>query len=168
MRTALYSGITTMIGGGTGPADGTNATTCTPVRSTLHACCRARKIYRLTWRFSARGNCSTAGPLAEQIEAGAAGLKLHEDWGSTPAAIDCCLSVAERYDVQVSIHTDTLNETGCVEDTINAFHGRTIHTYHTEGAGGGHAPDIIRIGVLITFPAVFDQPDYAVYPQHHR
>lgn len=144
VRTALYSGITTMIGGGTGPADGTNATTCTPGAFHITRMLQSAEDLPINVVFLGKGNCSTAGPPAEQIEAGAAGLKLHEDWGSTPAAIDCCLSVAERYDVQVSIHTDTLNETGCVEDTINAFHGRTIHTYHTEGAGGGHAPDIIR------------------------
>ena len=124
--------------------DGTNATTCTPGAFHIARMLQSAEDLPINVAFLGKGNCSTAGPLAEQIEAGAAGLKLHEDWGSTPAAIDCCLSVAERYDVQVSIHTDTLNETGCVEDTINAFHGRTIHTYHTEGAGGGHAPDIIR------------------------
>lgn len=144
VHTALYSGITTMIGGGTGPADGTNATTCTPGAFHITRMLQRTEDLPINVVFLGKGNCSTAGPPAEQIEAGAAGLKLHEDWGSTPAAIDCCLSVAERYDVQVSIHTDTLNETGCVEDTINAFHGRTIHTYHTEGAGGGHAPDIIH------------------------
>ena len=145
VRTALYSGITTMIGGGTGPADGTNATTCTPGAFHIARMLQSAEDLPINVAFLGKGNCSTAGPLAEQIEAGAAGLKLHEDWGSTPAAIDCCLSVAERYDVQVSIHTDTLNETGCVEDTINAFRGRTIHTYHTEGAGGGHAPDIMTV-----------------------
>ena len=144
IRTALYSGITTMIGGGTGPADGTNATTCTPGAFYIEKMLEAAEGMPMNLGFLGKGNSSCPEPLEEQVKAGAAGLKLHEDWGSTPAAIDTCLGVADRYDVQVSIHTDTLNEGGFVEDTLNAFHGRTIHTYHTEGAGGGHAPDIIR------------------------
>lgn len=144
VRTALYSGITTMIGGGTGPADGTNATTCTPGAFNIHKMLEAAEDLPINLAFLGKGNGSNAETLREQVMAGAAGLKLHEDWGSTPKAIDTCLGVADEFDVQVSIHTDTLNEGGFVEDTINAFKGRTIHTYHTEGAGGGHAPDIIR------------------------
>ncbi len=144
VETALYSGITTMIGGGTGPADGTNATTCTPGRYNIHKMIEAAEEFPMNFAFLGKGNSSSPATLEEQVRAGAAGLKLHEDWGSTPSAIDCCLGVADKYDVQVSIHTDTLNEGGFVEETINAFKGRTIHTYHTEGAGGGHAPDIIR------------------------
>ncbi len=142
--TALHSGITTMIGGGTGPADGTNATTCTPGPWNIKMMLKAAEEYPMNLGFLGKGNCATSAPLAEQIEAGALGLKLHEDWGTTPAAIDTALNVADEYDVQVAIHTDTLNEAGCVEDTLNAIGGRTIHTYHTEGAGGGHAPDIIK------------------------
>lgn len=142
--TALYSGITTMIGGGTGPADGTNATTCTPGPWNLREMLRAADAYPMNLGFLGKGNCSSLPPLAEQIEAGAMGLKIHEDWGATPAVIDACLRVSDAYDVQTAIHTDTLNEAGCVEDTLDAIGGRTIHTYHTEGAGGGHAPDIIR------------------------
>lgn len=141
--TALHSGITTMIGGGTGPADGTNATTCTPGPWNLKMMLKALEEYPMNFGLLGKGNCSATAPLIEQVKAGAMGLKLHEDWGSTPAAIDACLTVADQYDVQVAIHTDTLNEGGCVEDTLNAIAGRTIHTYHTEGAGGGHAPDII-------------------------
>lgn len=141
---ALYSGITTMIGGGTGPADGTNATTCTPGPWNLKMMLEACEEYPMNIGLLGKGNCSDEKALVEQIKVGAMGLKLHEDWGSTPAAIDHCLNVADEYDVQVAIHTDTLNEGGCVEDTLNAIAGRTIHTYHTEGAGGGHAPDIIR------------------------
>lgn len=141
---ALYSGITTMIGGGTGPADGTNAITCTPGPWNLKMMLEACEEYPMNIGLLGKGNCSDEKALVEQIKAGAMGLKLHEDWGSTPAAIDHCLNVADEYDVQVAIHTDTLNEGGCVEDTLNAIAGRTIHTYHTEGAGGGHAPDIIR------------------------
>lgn len=144
IHTALYSGITTMIGGGTGPADGTNATTCTPGRYNIEKMLEASEGMPMNLAYLGKGNSSSPDTLREQVEAGAAGLKLHEDWGSTPKAIDVCLSVADEYDVQVSIHTDTLNEGGFVEDTIDAFKGRTIHTYHTEGAGGGHAPDIIR------------------------
>ena len=141
---ALMSGVTTMIGGGTGPAAGTNATTCTPGPWYLGRMLQAADSFPMNLGFLGKGNASLPGALVEQIEAGAMGLKLHEDWGTTPAAIDNCLSVAERHDVQVAIHTDTLNESGFVEDTLAAFRGRTIHTYHTEGAGGGHAPDIIR------------------------
>ena len=142
---ALASGVTTMIGGGTGPATGTNATTCTPGPWNLARMLEAVDGYPLNFGFLGKGNASRPEALREQIEAGAVGLKLHEDWGSTPAAIDCALSVADEYDVQVAIHTDTLNETGFVESTLAAFKGRTIHTYHTEGAGGGHAPDIIKV-----------------------
>jgi len=141
---ALMSGITTMIGGGTGPATGTNATTCTPGPWHIHRMLQAAEAFPMNLGFLGKGNASLRNPLREQVAAGAMGLKLHEDWGTTPAAIDNCLAVAEEMDVQVAIHTDTLNESGFVETTLNAFKGRTIHTYHTEGAGGGHAPDIIR------------------------
>ena len=141
---ALYSGVTTMIGGGTGPADGTNATTCTPGPWNLSMMLKAAEEYPMNLGVLGKGNCSDEEPLIEQVKAGAMGLKIHEDWGSTPAVIDHCLNVADEYDVQVAIHTDTLNEGGCVEDTLAAIGGRTIHTYHTEGAGGGHAPDIIK------------------------
>ena len=141
---ALMSGVTTMIGGGTGPATGTNATTCTPGPWNLRRMLQVAEGLPVNLGFLGKGNASRPVALEEQIEAGAMGLKLHEDWGTTPAAIDNCLEVAERYDVQVAIHTDTLNESGFVEDTLAAFKGRAIHTYHTEGAGGGHAPDIIR------------------------
>jgi urease subunit alpha len=142
---AFYSGITTMIGGGTGPATGTKATTCTPGAWNIRRMYEAVQAFPLNFGFLGKGNASTPDVLREQIQAGALGLKLHEDWGTTPAAIDQCLAVADELDVQVAIHTDTLNEAGFVEDTIAAFKGRTIHTYHTEGAGGGHAPDIIRL-----------------------
>jgi urease subunit alpha len=142
---ALYSGVTTMMGGGTGPASGTLATTCTPGPWHLGRMLQAAEAFPMNFGFFGKGNASTPAGLIEQIEGGACGLKLHEDWGTTPAAIDCCLGVADRYDVQVSIHTDTLNESGFVEDSIAAFKGRTIHALHTEGAGGGHAPDIIRV-----------------------
>ena len=142
---ALMSGVTTMFGGGTGPAAGTNATTCTPGPWYIARMLQAAEAFSMNLGFLGKGNASLPQPLDEQIEAGAMGLKLHEDWGTTPAAIDNCLSVAERYDVQVAIHTDTLNESGFVEDTVAAFKGRAIHTYHTEGAGGGHAPDIIKV-----------------------
>ena len=141
---ALMSGVTTMIGGGTGPATGTNATTCTPGPWNLRRMLQAAEGLPMNLGFLGKGNAGRPAALEEQVEAGAMGLKLHEDWGTTPAAIDNCLAVAERYDVQVAIHTDTLNESGFVEDTLAAFKGRAIHTYHTEGAGGGHAPDIIR------------------------
>ncbi|WP_376795514.1 urease subunit alpha [Thermogemmatispora sp.] len=145
---ALANGITTMIGGGTGPATGTNATTCTPGAWYLARMLQAAEHWPLNFGFLGKGNAASEGPLLEQIRAGACGLKLHEDWGSTPAAIDACLRVAERCDVQVAIHTDTMNESGFVEETIAAIAGRTIHTYHTEGAGGGHAPDIMRVAGL--------------------
>lgn len=142
---ALAAGITTLLGGGTGPATGTNATTCTPGAWNIQRMLEAAEGLPLNLGFLGKGNASFPDPLREQVEAGAIGLKLHEDWGSTPAAIDCALGVAEEHDVQVAIHTDTLNEAGFVEDSIRAFKGRTIHTYHTEGAGGGHAPDILRV-----------------------
>jgi len=142
---AISNGITTMIGGGTGPATGTDATTCTPGAWNLARMLQASEHWPINFGFLGKGNAATQEPLAEQIRAGACGLKLHEDWGTTPAAIDTCLKVADAYDVQVAIHTDTINEAGFVEDTLAAIAGRTIHTYHTEGAGGGHAPDIIRI-----------------------
>ncbi len=142
---AIAAGITTMIGGGTGPATGTNATTCTPGAWNIHRMLEAAEAFPVNLGFLGKGNSSCHDALREQIEAGAIGLKLHEDWGTTPSAIDVCLDVADEYDVQVAIHTDTLNEAGYVEDTIAAFRGRTIHTYHTEGAGGGHAPDIIKV-----------------------
>src|SRR5437899_199821 len=142
---ALYSGLTTMMGGGTGPAAGTTATTCTPGPWHILRMLQAADAFPMNLGFFGKGNASLAAGLVEQIEAGACGLKLHEDWGTTPAAIDRCLSVADDMDVQVLIHTDTLNESGFVENTIAAFKGRTIHTFHTEGAGGGHAPDIIKV-----------------------
>ena len=142
---ALMSGVTTMIGGGTGPATGTAATTCTPGAWHIHSMLAAAEAFPMNLGFLGKGNASLPLPLVEQVRAGAIGLKLHEDWGTTPAAIDNCLAVAEKMDVQVAIHTDTLNESGFVEASIAAFKGRTIHTYHTEGAGGGHAPDIIRV-----------------------
>jgi urease subunit alpha len=142
---ALAAGLTTLIGGGTGPATGTAATTCSPGAWNIHRMLEAAEAFPINLGFLAKGNASREAPLREQVEAGAIGLKLHEDWGTTPAAIDAALSVAEDLDVQVAIHTDTLNEAGFVEDSIRAFKGRTIHTYHTEGAGGGHAPDIIRV-----------------------
>ncbi|PIO98379.1 urease subunit alpha [Pleomorphomonas carboxyditropha] len=145
---ALYAGITTMLGGGTGPATGTAATTCTPGPWHLERMIEAAEGLPMNLAFSGKGNASLPAALVEQVKAGACGLKLHEDWGTTPAAIDNCLSVADDYDVQVMIHTDTLNESGFVEDTIAAFKGRTIHAYHTEGAGGGHAPDIIKVAGL--------------------
>jgi urease subunit alpha len=145
---ALSNGITTMIGGGTGPATGTDATTCTPGSWNLARMLEAADAWPMNFGFLGKGNASAAEPLVEQVRAGACGLKLHEDWGTTPAAIDACLRVADDLDVQVAIHTDTMNEAGFVEDTIAAIAGRAIHTYHTEGAGGGHAPDIIRIAAL--------------------
>jgi len=144
IEAALSSGVTTMIGGGTGPATGTNATTCTPGEWNLHRMLEAAEAFPVNLGFLGKGNCSAEAPLAEQIRAGAIGLKLHEDWGTTASAIDTCLRVADQYDVQVAIHTDTLNEGGFVEDTLKAIGGRVIHTYHTEGAGGGHAPDIMK------------------------
>lgn len=145
IEVAIASGITTMIGGGTGPATGTNATTCTPGPWNIYRMLQAADAFPVNLGFLGKGNASQPQGLVEQVAAGAMGLKLHEDWGTTPAAIDTCLSVADAYDVQVAIHTDTLNEAGFVEDTIAAFKNRTIHTYHTEGAGGGHAPDIIKV-----------------------
>ena len=141
---ALFSGVTTMIGGGTGPADGTNATTVTPGSWNIQKMLEASEEFPVNVGFFGKGNCATEGPLSEQIEAGALGLKIHEDWGSTPAVIDAALKIADEYDVQIAIHTDTLNEAGFLEDTMNAINGRVIHTFHTEGAGGGHAPDIIK------------------------
>jgi urease subunit alpha len=142
---AIASGITTMVGGGTGPATGTNATTATPGAWHIHRMLQAVDALPLNFALLGKGNCSREEPLREQVAAGAAGLKVHEDWGATPQAIRTCLSVADELDVQVAIHTDTLNESGYLEDTVAAFEGRTIHTYHTEGAGGGHAPDVIRL-----------------------
>jgi urease subunit alpha len=148
---AITSGITTMLGGGTGPATGTNATTCTPGEWNLGMMLQAADAFPVNIGLLGKGNCSTLEPLRRQVRAGACGLKLHEDWGTTPAAIDACLRVADEMDVQVAIHTDTINECGFLEETVRAIDGRTIHTYHTEGAGGGHAPDIIRIA---SFPNV--------------
>ena len=145
IETALASGVTTLLGGGTGPATGTNATTCTPGAFHISRMLQAAEGLPMNLGFYGKGNASTPEAIEEQVRAGACGLKLHEDWGTTPAAIDCCLTVADQLDVQVCIHSDTLNEAGFVEDTIRAIGGRTIHTFHTEGAGGGHAPDIIRI-----------------------
>ncbi|WP_182407027.1 urease subunit alpha [Psychrobacter sp. GP33] len=141
---ALCSGVTTMIGGGTGPATGSKATTCTPGAWHISRMLQATDELPMNFGFMGKGSASVPAPLREQLDAGAIGLKIHEDWGSTPAVIDCCLAVAEEYDVQIAIHTDTLNESGFVDDTLGAFKGRTIHTYHTEGAGGGHAPDILK------------------------
>ena len=141
---ALYSGVTTMIGGGTGPADGTNATTVTPGAWNIQKMLESAEAFPMNLGFFGKGNSSTIAPLIEQIEAGALGLKIHEDWGATPATIDAALTVADKLDIQVAIHTDTLNESGFLEDTIKAINGRVIHTFHTEGAGGGHAPDIIK------------------------
>ena len=145
---ALMSGVTTMLGGGTGPATGTFATTCTPGPWHIQRMIEAADAYPMNLGFAGKGNASKPAALVEQVKAGACALKLHEDWGTTPAAIDCCLSVADDHDIQVMIHTDTLNELGFVEDTIKAFKGRTIHAFHTEGAGGGHAPDIMKVAGL--------------------
>ena len=145
---ALMSGLTTMLGGGTGPASGTTATTCTPGPWHITRMLQAAEAFPMNLAFAGKGNAALPDALVEQIEAGACALKLHEDWGTTPAAIDCCLSVADRFDVQVMIHTDTLNESGFVDDTIAALKGRTIHAFHTEGAGGGHAPDIIKVAMV--------------------
>lgn len=154
IETAIASGITTMIGGGTGPATGTNATTCTPGEWNMYRMLQAAEAFPMNLGFLGKGNSSQPEGLREQIAAGAMGLKLHEDWGTTPATIDTCLSIADEYDVQVAIHTDTLNEAGFVEKTIAAFKNRVIHTYHTEGAGGGHAPDIIKVcGELNVLPS---------------
>jgi len=152
--TAIASGVTTMFGGGTGPATGTNATTCTPGAWNIHRMLQSADAFPMNLGFMGKGNSAKPEGLAEQVKAGALGLKLHEDWGTTPATIDCCLGVADEFDVQVAIHTDTLNEAGFVEQTIAAFKNRAIHTYHTEGAGGGHAPDIIRVcGELNVLPS---------------
>ena len=151
IETALHSGVTTMIGGGTGPSTGTNATTCTPGSFYLGKMLQAIEQFPMNFGFLGKGNASSEAPLIEQIEAGAIGLKLHEDWGTTPATIDTSLNVADKYDIQIAIHSDTLNEAGFVEDTIRAIGNRVIHTYHTEGAGGGHAPDIIK---MASFPNV--------------
>ena len=145
---ALFSGITTMIGGGTGPADGTNATTVTPGAWNIRKMLESAEAFPMNLGFLGKGNCSATEPLVEQVEAGVIGLKIHEDWGSTPSVIDSALRVADLHDIQVAIHTDTLNEGGFLEDTIQAIDGRAIHTYHTEGAGGGHAPDIIRAAMF--------------------
>lgn len=154
IETAIASGITTMLGGGTGPATGTNATTCTPGEWNIYKMLQSADAFPMNLGFMGKGNSSKPKGLREQIEAGAMGLKLHEDWGTTPATIDTCLTVADEYDVQVAIHTDTLNEAGFVENTINAFKNRAIHTYHTEGAGGGHAPDIIKVcGLMNVLPS---------------
>jgi urease subunit alpha len=151
---ALMSGVTTMIGGGTGPAAGTNATTCTPGPWNIARMLQAADALPVNIGFLGKGNASRPEALVEQVAAGCVGLKLHEDWGTTPAAIDCCLSVAEDHDVQVAIHTDTLNESGFVDDTVAAFKGRAIHSFHTEGAGGGHAPDIIKVcGIANVLPS---------------
>ncbi len=155
-----------MFGGGTGPATGTNATTCTPGPWNMHRMLQAAEGFPVNLGFLGKGNAAAPAPLREQIEAGAVGLKLHEDWGTTPAAIDCALTVADEYDVQVAIHTDTLNEAGFVQDSIAAFKDRTIHTYHTEGAGGGHAPDIIKVcGEANCLPSSTNPYD-AVHSQH--
>ncbi len=142
---ALYSGVTTMLGGGTGPAEGTNATTCTPGPWHIERMFQAAEAFPMNLGFFGKGNATQPAALIEQVNAGVCGMKLHEDWGTTPAAIDACLSIAEEFDIQVAIHTDTLNESGFVENTVAAFKGRTIHAFHTEGAGGGHAPDIIKL-----------------------
>lgn len=147
VETALYSGVTTMIGGGTGPADGTNATTITPGKWFMRKMLESAETLPINIGFLGKGNVATTAPIEEQVVAGALGLKIHEDWGSTPAVIDASLTVADKYDVQVAIHTDTLNESGFVEDTVKAFKNRVIHTFHTEGAGGGHAPDIIKVAM---------------------
>ena len=165
---ALMSGVTTMIGGGTGPATGTNATTCTPGPWHIHRMLQAAEAFPMNLGFLGKGNASLRNPLREQVAAGAVGLKLHEDWGTTPAAIDNCLAVADEMDVQVAIHTDTLNESGFVETTLAAFKGRTIHTYHTEGAGGGHAPDIIRVCARAQRAAFVHQPHATLHRQHRR
>ena len=144
IETSLYSGITTMIGGGTGPNDGTNATTCTPGKFNIQRMLESAEEFPMNLGFFGKGNCSAEAPLEEQVEAGALGLKIHEDWGATTGTIDAALKIADKYDVQVAIHTDTLNEGGFLEDTMKAINGRVIHTFHTEGAGGGHAPDIIK------------------------
>ena len=165
---ALHSGVTTLLGGGTGPAHGTLATTCTPGPWHIGRMLQAVDGVPLNVGIAGKGNASRPAALEEMVRAGACALKLHEDWGTTPAAIDCCLRVADALDVQVMIHTDTLNESGFVEDTIAAIAGRTIHAFHTEGAGGGHAPDIIRVAGLRERHPVVDQPDAALHREHAR
>ena len=165
---ALMSGVTSMLGGGTGPAAGTNATTCTPGPWHIARMIQAADAFPVNLGFAGKGNASRPAALEEMVKAGACALKLHEDWGTTPAAIDCCLSVADDYDVQVMIHTDTLNESGFVEDTIAAFKGRTIHAFHTEGAGGGHAPDIIKVAGLQNVLPSSTNPTRPFTAQHHR
>ena len=163
---AIASGITTLIGGGTGPATGTAATTCTPGPWHLARMLQAAEGLPVNLAFAGKGNASRPAALEEMIRAGASCLKLHEDWGTTPAAIDCALSVADQHDVQVMIHTDTLNESGFVEDTIAAFKGRTIHAFHTEGAGGGHAPDIIKVAGLPNVLPSSTNPDASLHREH--
>ena len=165
---ALHAGVTTMLGGGTGPAHGTLATTCTPGPWHIGRMLQAVDGVPMNIGISGKGNASRPAALEEMVRAGACALKLHEDWGTTPAAIDCCLRVADAMDVQVMIHTDTLNELGFVEDTIRAIAGRTIHAFHTEGAGGGHAPDIIKVGGAAERDPVVDQPDAALHEEHAR
>ena len=162
------SGLTTMMGGGTGPATGTNATTCTPGSWHIGRMLQAVEAWPMNIGLFGKGNASLPEALREQVEAGACGLKLHEDWGTTPAAIDCCLGVADAMDVQVTIHTDTLNEAGFVESTIAAFKGRTIHAFHTEGAGGGHAPGHPQGRLAAERHSVVHQPDASLYGEHHR
>ena len=165
---ALHSGLTTMLGGGTGPAHGTLATTCTPGSWHLSRMLQAADAFPMNLAFAGKGNASKPAALIEMVNAGACALKLHEDWGTTPAAIDCCLSVADDMDVQVMIHTDTLNESGFVENTVKAMKGRTIHAFHTEGAGGGHAPDIIKIcGEEHVLPSSTN-PTRPFYSEHIR
>ena len=165
---ALTSGVTTMIGGGTGPAAGTSATTCTPGPWHIRSMLKAAEAFPMNLGFLGKGNVSVPEPAREQIRAGAVGLKLHEDWGTTPAAIDNCLRVADEMDVQVAIHTDTLNESGYLEATLAAIAGRTIHTFHTEGAGGGHAPDIIKAASYAQRAAELDQSHASLHHQYHR
>ena len=165
---ALMSGVTSMLGGGTGPSHGTFATTCTPGPWHMARMIQSFDAFPVNLGISGKGNASRPAALVEMIKAGACALKLHEDWGTTPAAIDNCLSVADDHDIQVMIHSDTLNESGFVEDTVKAFKGRTIHAFHTEGAGGGHAPDIIKIAGLKNVLPSSTNPDAPVHPQHHR
>jgi urease len=165
---AIASGITTLVGGGTGPAHGTCATTCTPAPSQMKLMLQSTDQLPINMGFTGKGNTAKPEGLAEIVKAGAMGLKLHEDWGSTPAAIDNCLSAAEDFDIQVNIHTDTLNESGCVEHTIAAFKDRAIHTYHSEGAGGGHAPDIIKVCGVKKCAALFNKSNPAIYFKHCR
>ncbi len=165
---ALMSGVTSMLGGGTGPSHGTFATTCTPGPWHMARMIQSFDAFPMNLGLAGKGNASQPAALIEMVKAGACALKLHEDWGTTPAAIDNCLSVADDHDVQVMIHSDTLNESGFVEDTIKAFEGRTIHAFHTEGAGGGHAPDIIKVAGLKNVLPSSTNPTRAVHAQHHR